>query len=153
MAKRRVHVRLSDKIWAELDRVAQGPGVTQSAIVEDALRRYFDPQAKAGREEAILRRLDAIDLRQGAVERDAAVILETLGQYVLYWLTRTEPLPEGERDIAHNLGQKRFDYFIEQVARKVGAQEGLTARVFPNTAPEAAEDDVANSANNTGFPP
>jgi len=129
MAKRRVHVRLSDRVWADLDNAAQPPGVTQSAIVEDALRCYFDPNAKAGREAAILKRLDAIDFRQGAVERDAAIILETLGQYVLYWLTRTEPLPEGERDIAHNLGQRRFDYFIEQVAAKIGEGRSLAGRV------------------------
>lgn len=135
MAKRRVHVRLSDRVWADLDNAAQGPGVTQSAIVEDALRCYFDPDAKAGREAAILKRLDAIDLRQGAVERDAAIILETLGQYVLYWLTRTEPLPEGERDIAHNLGQRRFDYFIEQVAAKIGEGSSLAGRVCKNDPP------------------
>ena len=129
MAKRRVHVRLSDRVWADLDNAAQGPGVTQSAIVEDALRCYFDPDAKAGREAVILKRLDAIDLRQGAVERDAAIILETLGQYVLYWLTRTEPLPEGERDVAHNLGQRRLDYFIEQVAAKIGEGNNLAGRV------------------------
>ncbi|MEQ8748743.1 MAG: hypothetical protein RIC52_03110 [Amphiplicatus sp.] len=132
MAKRRVHVRISDRVWADLDNAAQGPGVTQSAIVEDALRCYFDPEAKAGCEAAILKRLDAIDLRQGAVERDAAIILETLGQYVRYWLTRTEPLPEGERDAAHNLGQRRFDYFIEQVAAKIGEGRGLAERVCNN---------------------
>ncbi|WP_428408681.1 hypothetical protein [Hyphococcus sp.] len=135
MAKRRVHVRLSDRVWADLDNAAQPPGVTQSAIVEDALRCYFDPDAKAEREAAILKRLDAIDLSQGAVERDAAIILETLGQYVLYWLTRTEPLPEGERDVAHNLGQRRFDYFIEQVAAKIGEGRSLARRVCKNDLP------------------
>ncbi|WP_428410572.1 hypothetical protein [Hyphococcus sp.] len=143
MTKRRVHVRISDRIWADLDSAAQGPGVTQSTIVEDALRCYFDPDAKAGREAAILKRLDAIDLRQGAVERDAAIILETLGQYVLYWLTRTEPLPEGERDAAHNLGQRRFDYFIEQVTAKIRNQSPMSKRVlggaFVNEAAPDAE--------------
>lgn len=138
MAKRRVHVRLSDRVWADLDNAAQAPGVTQSAIVEDALRCYFDPDAKAGREAAILKRLDAIDLRQGVVERDAAIILETLGQYVLYWLTRTEPLPEGERDIVHNLGRKRFDYFIEQVAGKITGDDRLSARIYRDEASHGA---------------
>ncbi|HPE30245.1 MAG TPA: hypothetical protein PLV61_03565 [Parvularculaceae bacterium] len=138
MAKRRVHVRLSDRVWADLDNAAQAPRVTQSAIVEDALRCYFDPDAKAGREAAILKRLDAIDLRQSAVERDAAIILETLGQYVLYWLTRTEPLPDGERDIAHNLGRKRFDYFIEQVAGKITGDDRLSARVRLDAASDGA---------------
>lgn len=32
---------------------------------------------------------------------------------------RTDFIPEGEREIAHSLGHGRFDYFIEQVARKL----------------------------------
>jgi len=134
-------VRISDLVWADLDNAAQGRGITQSAIVEDALRCYFNPDAKAGREAAILRRLDAIDLRQGTVERDAAIILETLGQYVLYWLTRTEPLPEGERDVAHNLGRKRFEYFIEQVARKIGNEVSFSKRVLDGVSDKEMSND------------
>lgn len=142
MAKNRIHARISDKTWAQLKRVAEGPGVTQSAIIEEALRCFFDPERKAGRDQAILGRLDALDLRQGAIERDTALILETLGQHVLYWLTRTEPLPDGERDIAHSLGRKRFDYFIEQVARKVSSDSGLSGRAFATTDRDSGQDHV-----------
>ena len=93
--------------------------MTKTAIVEDALRAWFDPEARSVLEERLLARIDAFDLRQADIERDVAFTHETLVHYVYYWLTRTEPLPEGERDIAHALGKKRFDHFIEQVARKV----------------------------------
>ncbi|MEQ9434253.1 MAG: hypothetical protein RJQ02_00380 [Hyphomonas sp.] len=43
--------------------------------------------------------------------------------FVYYWLTRTEPIPEGERDIAHALGNRRLEYFNEQVNGKVLAKE------------------------------
>lgn len=130
MAKPRVNIRLSYELHRTLEQMTLAPGVTKSAIIEDALRAYLDPSRIGGRDDAILKRIDAFDLRQNAIERDTALCLETLGQFVLYWLTRTEPLPDGERDIAHRLGQRRFDYFIEQVAQKVGAQAGLSARVF-----------------------
>jgi len=52
-------------------------------------------------------------------EGDTALCLETLAHFVFYWLTRTEPIPEGERDIAHALGQRRLEYFNEQADRKV----------------------------------
>lgn len=130
MAKPRVNIRLSYELHRTLEQMTLAPGVTKSAIIEDALRAYLDPSRLGGRDDAILKRIDAFDLRQNAIERDTALCLETLGQFVLYWLTRTEPLPDGERDIAHRLGQRRFDYFIEQVAQKVGAQAGLSARVF-----------------------
>lgn len=34
-------------------------------------------------------------------------------------VTRIEPVAECEHDIAHTLGQKRFDHFIEQVELKM----------------------------------
>jgi len=128
--KPRANIRLSHKAHAMLEEMARQPGVHKSAIMEAAFWAYLDSRQGAAGDKTVLRRLDSIDLRLNAVERDAALVVETLGQFILYWLTRTEPLPDGERDAAHRLGQKRFDYFIEQVARKIDADEGLTARVF-----------------------
>ncbi|NHK27196.1 hypothetical protein FF098_004685 [Parvularcula flava] len=129
MGKPRVNLRLSWKLHAELERRASGEGVTKTQIVEDALGRFFDPEANLVLEERLLRRMDAFDRRQGEIERDTALCLETLAQFVLYWLTRTEPIPEGERDAAHALGQRRFDHFIRQVARKLGNERGVAARL------------------------
>lgn len=131
MKKQRVHIRLTDKQIELLEHAADAPGVTKSAIVEDALALYFDPRRRQTLEAALMGRMDAFDLRQGAIERDATLIVETLGQFILYWLTRTDPLPDGERDAAHLLGQKRFQYFIDQVAAKIGEQDGLAARILP----------------------
>lgn len=131
MPKPRINLRLAANIYARLDEATQRPGATKSAIIEQALREYFDPEAKSGLEERILARLDAFDIRQGEIERDVGFTLEALGQFVLYWLTRTDPLPEGEREAAHALGQRRFDYFVEQVAYKAQTIENLAARFGP----------------------
>ena len=131
MPKPRTHIRLSQKAHDLLEEMTRKPGVHKSAILEAALWAYVDPTLTSDANKAILSRMDRIDTHLNAIERDAALSVETLGQFVLYWLMRTEPLPEGERDVAHSLGQRRFDYFIEQVARKIGADGGLTSRVFP----------------------
>ena len=130
MPKPRVNVRLSHEMHRTLEQMVLAPGVTKSAIIEDALRAYLDPTRTGGREQVLMTRLDQFELRQNAIERDVALLLETLGQFVFYWLTRTDPLPEGERDAAHALGQRRFDYFIEQVARKIGEDDVISAKVF-----------------------
>ena len=80
-------------------------------------------------EERILKRLNQFDVRQGHIERDTNIAVEALGQFIFYWLTRTDPLPENEREAAHALGRRRFDYFIEQVARKTASHESLTDRL------------------------
>lgn len=129
MPKARINLRLAADIYARLDEATQRSGATKSAIIEQALREYFDPEAKSGLEERILARLDAFDIRQGEIERDVGFTLEAFGQFVLYWLTRTDPLPEGEREAAHALGQRRFDYFVEQVVRKVRSEGSLSEHV------------------------
>lgn len=129
MGKPRVNLRLSWKLHAELERRATGAGVTKTHIVEEALGRFFDPEVNLVLEERLLRRMDAFDRRQGEIERDTALCLETLAHFVFYWLTRTEPIPEGERDAAHALGQRRFDHFIKQVARKIGNGRGVAEKM------------------------
>jgi predicted transcriptional regulator len=149
MGKPRLNLRLRADLLRKLDEATRRPGVTKSALIEQALEEYFEPEIRHSLEERLLARLDRFEIRQGEVERDVALLLETLGQFVLYWLTRTDPIPEGEREIAHALGQRRFDYFIDQVARKVrrgggiGSQFGLTAEVSPvgrDVAPSGDKD-------------
>ncbi len=119
MTKARVHVRLPTNVYARLCEAADKSGASQAHIVEQALRAWFDPDSKATLETRLLKRMDAFDLRQSAIERGMAYTYETLALFVFYWLTRTEPIPDGERDVAHALGKRRFDYFIRQVAERL----------------------------------
>lgn len=114
-----MNIRISTKLYAKLCEAADKPGVTKTAIVEDALRAWFDPEARSVLEERLLVRMDAYDQRQADLEKDLAYTYATLSHFVYYWLTRTEPIPEGERDIAHALGQRRLEYFNRQVSNKV----------------------------------
>lgn len=97
-----------------------------TAIIETALAQYFEPERVEARENALLSRMDRFDARQGQIQADVRLCAETIGQYVLYWLTRTEPIPEGERDAAHALGRRRYDYFLDQVGRKLRSREPST---------------------------
>jgi len=129
MRKVKLHTRITARNSAILEQMIQRPGVTKSALTDAALTAYFETADQNGLDPRLLTRLDAFDIRQNNIERDVSLCVETLGQFLLYWLTRTEPLQPGERDEAHRLGQKRFDYFIEQVARKIGSDKGLSRRI------------------------
>ena len=131
MPKPRLNLRLSGDVYAKLDEMTRRPGTTKSAIIEQALREYFNPELRCGLEERILERMNNFDLRQGHIERDVGITLEALGQFVLYWLTRTDPLPESERDAAHALGYRRLNHFVEQVGRNFYGGEGLSQRLSP----------------------
>jgi hypothetical protein len=116
---RRLNIRVTDKMTKQLEREARLHGVTMTAIIETALELYFEDAVTERSETLMLRRLDKLDLRQAALERDLAVTLQTLQHYVLYWLTVTHPVSEGEREAAHALGQRRYEHFAAQVARRL----------------------------------
>lgn len=130
MAKPRLHIRLPRELHRTLEDMALAPGVTKSAIIEDALRVYLDPGRIGGRENELMKRLGRFEKQQSEVERDVALCVESLGQFILYWLTRTEPIEEHRREAAHVLGRRRFEYFIDQVAGKMSGQDGLKSRLF-----------------------
>jgi len=137
--KPRVNIRLSYEMHRKLEEMVLAPGATKSAIIEDALRAYLDPDRTAARDDILVQRLDRIEKRQNAMERDLALCLETLGQFVLYWLTRTDPIPEAERDAAQRLGQRRFEFFIDQVARRVASDEPLSKRALAASSDRPAD--------------
>lgn len=142
MPNPRINVRLSHKIHASLMDAARSPNVTMASIVEAALVAYFDPDQAGGREKALLNRFDQFDLRQADIEKELAVGVETIAHFVLYWLTATPPLPEADRKAAHALGERRFERFQEQVAKKVSAEHRLSDRVIGEKATETSEFEI-----------
>lgn len=129
--KPRVNLRLDEKLHARLGETAASRKVSKTEVLEEALRLYFDPERNLALEDRVMTQLKSVERRMGRLEYDMQLSLETLGHYIFYWLVRTAPLPEQERDMAHALGQRRFDHFINQVARKLKEDGGLVERTKP----------------------
>lgn len=129
MKRHRINIRVSDKVYERLQIEAGGHGSTMTSIIETALDQYFAHEQAGQGDDAILTRLDRLEEIQGEIQSDTRLNTEALGQFVLYWLTRSEPLPEEEREAAHALGQRRFDHFIGQVAQKWARNNGFAARI------------------------
>lgn len=124
MKRNRINIRVSDDLWERLTVEAAAHGSTMTAIIETAIEQYLDLDRVQASEAQLLSRIDSFDLRQDRIETDLRLCTETLAQYVLYWLTQMQPIPEAERDAAHALGKRRYDYFVQQVAKRVGSVEG-----------------------------
>ena len=118
---RRLNIRVTETLAKQLEREARLHGVTMTATIETAIERYLNDEVAEPPEGLILRRLDRIDRNQANAERDLTEVFEMLKHYILYWLTATQPIPEGSRDAAHALGRRRMDHFSSQVARSLQA--------------------------------
>ncbi len=123
--KPRANLRLDARLLAQVEQAAHERRTTKTDILEDALRVYFDPDRRRPLEERLFERLDTFERRMGRLEWNTDLNVEVLGHYIFYWLTRTDPLPEEEREAAHGLGRRRFDHFISQVAKKVSRKRTL----------------------------
>ncbi len=147
-------VRIPADLGDRLGREAERRGVTQTALVEAALRGFLTPEAADRRDEVLIRRLDRITRSLGRLSRDHVVISETLALFVRYFLVVTPPVSDDEQDAARALGLERFEYFVTQLAERIAGGRTLLNDVLDEIRP--AERDfftVADFAAPVAPPP
>ena len=116
-ARRKVTVRLSERVCGRLDVATDRPGVGKSMFVEAALEQFMNPAPSV---EAVLReQLDHMHTRFDHLERDMRMIAETVSLHARYHLTVVPPLPESRQHEAVVLGDERFKILAEQIDRRV----------------------------------
>ena len=124
--KPRHHLYLDKALTEELDRLASKPGSSKSAIVADALRAYVTRGASTEVDTVLKTRLDRFTRALTRVERNQEVLLETLALSVQWQLTVTAPIPDSEQAAARAAGERRFESFVTQLARRVATGRSLS---------------------------
>jgi predicted transcriptional regulator len=134
MSKKRYTVYLSRPLARQFDLTAQQRHGAKSALVEEALRASLQPQQHPRIEAHLLRRLDELSASLATIERDVAIVTETLALFVRYYLTITPPLPQSEQEPARLLGKERFQVFVAQVGRRLAEDHRLVSEVLETIA-------------------
>ena len=134
MAKNRISLYLDDGTVKNLTLAANRRKGAKSAIVDEALDQYLNPERRRMLDEATLRRMDRISSSVSIVARDVAIATETLSLFVRYFLTITPPLPHGEQNAARALGRQRFEVFVAQVGRRLASDHRLVSEVLESIA-------------------
>jgi len=116
--KPKLSVYLSDHVAERLALAAKRPGTNRSAIVD------------ASGDGALVRRLDRISRQLDRLDRDSAIMAETMALFVRYYLTITPPLPSGDQEAARALGRERFEIFVAQVGKRVASGGRLVADIM-----------------------
>lgn len=130
MAKKRYSLYLTPPLARKFELVARQRHGSKSALFEEALRANLEPQQVPGIEEVLARRLNESHKVVGAIGRDVALVTEMIALFVRYFLTITPPLPESEQEPARLLGRKRFDVFVDEIARRMGGDRRLATEVL-----------------------
>ncbi|WP_024511604.1 hypothetical protein [Bradyrhizobium sp. ARR65] len=114
---RKITVQLSQSIFQRLEAATDRPGVGKSMVVETALERFLDPAPPI--EGLIHEALDRIGGQMSRLEREIAIIAETVALHARYHLTLTPPMSPSQQRDACMLGRERFKALAEQVDRRV----------------------------------
>lgn len=135
----RHNLYLSRAISKHLVQASVSPGVSQSAVVEAALRQFFDPDQAP--QAVLVRRLD----RHGRLlERQLHhidLVLETLALFVQSYFNAVPPLAPAALEAQKALGARRFDAFIHELGRRMtGGGTTLVNDLLRQTPDPAAED-------------
>ncbi|MDE2112208.1 MAG: ribbon-helix-helix protein, CopG family [Alphaproteobacteria bacterium] len=125
--KPRQNLYLDKDLSERLDRLAQKPGTSKSAIIADALRVFLEHRAAHELDDKLKPRLDKVTAQMNRLERNQRVIIESLALYIRFQFSVLPPLPERDQAAALALAQERFQAFIDQVGRRVaGGRETVT---------------------------
>ena len=134
MTKKRYTLYLSSPLARKLDQVAKQRNGAKSAIVEEAIKAYLEPQQHPRIEDGLTRRLNDLNRKTATIQRDVAVATETLALFVRYFLTITPPLPLSEQEAARLLGKERFQVFVAQIGRRLAEDHRLVTEVLEKIA-------------------
>ena len=114
---RRGRVRLLPYVPAELAErvvgVCASSGVTESAVVEGALRQYLDGTSDKA---LLLRRLDRLGRAVERDHRDLELLSEAFAVFVRLWFAHTPRVADDAKQGARLSAESRYKQFVEHVA-------------------------------------
>jgi hypothetical protein len=119
-------VRLPPALSRELADYARRKRVSQASVVEAALASFLSPDGSERLEAAFSRRLDRISRQLEKLDYHVEVGNESFALYLRRWLAVTPVLPGEATPAARADAEKRFDHFVEALARRMESDRHLS---------------------------
>jgi hypothetical protein len=120
--RQQVHPYLRRDVYQRLKAYCARRGVTDTAVIETALRQYLDQSSDPT---LIIRRLDRTGRAVDRVRREIDVLSEFVSTWVRVWFAHTPPLPEAARDGAQRSAAKRYEQMLDFVAKRLAGRPRL----------------------------
>lgn len=134
--KERQNLYLESGLSQRLERLAEKPGSSKSAIMEDAFRAYLDHRGASELQDLLSPRLDKLTTQLNRIERSQRVLIESIALYIRFHFSVLPPLAEADQAAGRVLAQERYQAFIEQVGRKLAGQKGMVEEILERTVPK-----------------
>ncbi len=109
----RVSTRLTVALRDRLSKHCAASGLSERAVIEEALRQYLDGTSDGA---LILRRLDRLDQAMARDHHDLELLSEAFGIYLRQWFARTPGVPEGAKPVARQAAEGQWKQFVAHLA-------------------------------------
>jgi hypothetical protein len=121
--KTRHQFYLPDDLSEKLDAFAAKPGSSKTTILTDALRAWFERKGVNELDERFARRLDRQQRILQRVDTTLNITAEILDLFVRHQMTILAHQPPFDEETGQ-LGLKRYRAFMDQVGRRLAANQG-----------------------------
>tara|TARA_R110000868_G_scaffold141226_2_gene357518 strand:- start:1384 stop:1806 length:423 start_codon:yes stop_codon:yes gene_type:complete len=126
---------LPDDLSQALDALAAKPGASKTTILTDALRAWLERKAHNALDTQFGPRLDRQQKIALRTETTLNAVAEMLDLFVTHQLTLTAHQPPFDTETGQ-LGQRRYQQFVDQVARRLAGNRGVPRLVTKITPTE-----------------
>jgi predicted transcriptional regulator len=107
--------RVAAELAERLSELCASTSVTETAVVETALRQHLDGTSDRT---LLFRRLDRLDRAMERTHRDVQLLSQAFAVFVQLWLAHAPKLSEDERNGARNTAESRYKEFVEHVGKQ-----------------------------------
>lgn len=111
--------RLPPALSRQLADYAGRKRISQASVVEAAIASFLSPDGSERLEAAFSRRLDRISRQIGKLDYHIEVGNEAFALYLRRWLAVTPATPAESNAAARADAEKRFDFFVDALARRM----------------------------------
>ena len=139
--------RLPPALSRQLADYAGRKRVSQASVVEAAIGSFLSPDGSERMEAAFSRRLDRISRQIGKLDYHIEVGNEAFALYLRRWLAVTPAIPDKANAAARADAEKRFDFFVEALARRMETGRHLADDLI-RAAPEPELGEIENADGN-----
>ncbi len=130
-----IRTYLEPDLAREVSRAARAQGRSESSLIAEVLRARFAadaPGAANASAEGQKRQLNRLETRIDKLQRDQALMKESLFVFVRVWLEHNPPIDDALVESVAASAEARFERFLDLVAQGLSPGRSITNGDTPN---------------------
>ena len=123
--KVKITTTIAYDLHKKLEREHLDRKITMNSIIQMALEAYFDPNKQEERDAILTRSLKNVKNEVAVLAQDQKILGTMLDVFIQTWLQYNPELPEEQKQAVAPQAAKRYNMFLELIAKNVASSKTL----------------------------